>query len=202
MIKNIVFDMGNVLLEWNPDKIIKRFVDDESRVQKLKNAIFEQEEWSKLDAGTVSEEDLRTKAKTMLPEEYHDDIDEIIDNWQYCMPIISETSNLVKYLHAKGYGVYLLSNANSKFVEVKRDLHCLKFMDGYLASYQVGVVKPSPEIYQIFFKKFDLKPEECLFIDDLSANCEASKKMGMQAYCYDGDYEKLEEFLKSQGIEF
>ncbi|MCR5260939.1 MAG: HAD family phosphatase [Candidatus Gastranaerophilales bacterium] len=201
MIKNIVFDMGNVLLEWNPDKIIGRFTDDAERIQKLKEAVFEQEYWSKLDAGTATEEEAREHAKSLLPEEYHEDIDEIMDNWQYCMPIISDTSNLVKYLHAKGYGVYLLSNANRKFVEVKRDLHCLRFMDGYLVSYEVGCVKPNPEIYQKFFEKFDLNPEECLFIDDLQANCDGSEKMGMKAYCYDGDYEKLLAYLKENGIE-
>lgn len=201
MIKNVVFDMGNVLLEWNPDKIIARFVDDAERAQKLKDAIFEQEGWSKLDAGECTEEEVREKAKEKLPEEYHSDIDEILDNWQYCMPIISETSTLVKTLHSKGYGVYLLSNANSKFREVKRDLHCLKYMNGYLASYEVKCTKPSPKIYEIFYDRFSLNPAECLFIDDLSANCEGAKKTGMNAYCYDGDFEKLLDFLRTQGID-
>ena len=202
MIKNVVFDMGNVLLEWNPEKIIARFVDEPERIQKLKEAVFEQELWSKLDSGEVNEDDVREKAKTILPEEYHEDIDEILDNWFYCLPVISETSTLVKYLHAKGYGVYLLSNANNKFREVKRDLHCLKYMDGYLASYEVGCVKPNPEIYQMFFEKFGLVPEECLFIDDLRANCDGAERAGMTAYCYDGDYEKLVAYLKENGIEF
>lgn len=202
MIKNIVFDMGNVLLEWNPEKIIARFIDDKDRIQKLKNAVFEQEYWSKLDAGLTTEEEVREHAKSLLPKEYHEDIDEILDNWQYCLPINADTSNLVKYLHAKGYGVYLLSNANNKFVEVKRDLHCIKFMDGYLASYEVGYTKPAPEIYQIFLKRFDLKADECLFIDDMQVNCNGAQREGMQAYCFDGDYEKLVDYLKSQGIEF
>ncbi len=202
MIKNIVFDMGNVLLEWNTEKIIARFVDDKDRIKKLQEAVFEQKYWSELDAGLVCEEDVREHAKSLLPQDYHEDIDEILDNWQYCMPIISETCNLVKFLHAKGYGVYLLSNANKKFLEVKRDLHCLKFMDGYLVSYEVGCAKPSLEIYKKFFKKFDLIPEECLFIDDLKENCEGSEKAGMKAYCFDGDYQKLVDYLKQNGIEF
>ena len=201
MIKNIVFDMGNVLLEWNPEKIISRFVDDPDRVQKLKDAVFGNEMWGKCDANLASEDEVREHAKSLLPEEYHEDIDEILDNWQYCLPINADTSNLVKILHSKGYGVYMLSNANPKFVEVKRDLHCLRFMDGYLASYEVKYTKPAPEIYQIFFKRFDLRPDECLFIDDMPANCEGSEKQGMKAYCFDGDYDKLVEYLKSEGID-
>lgn len=202
MIKNVVFDMGNVLLEWNPDKIIGRFVEEPDRVQKLKEAIFEREYWAKLDAGLATEDEVKEHAKSLLPKDYHDDIEEILDNWFYCLTINADTSNLVKYLHNKGYGVYLLSNANNKFLQVKRDLHCLKFMDGCLVSYEVGYTKPAPEIYDIFFKRFDLRPEECLFIDDTQANCDGSEKAGMKAYCFDGDYVKLVDFLKANGIEF
>lgn len=201
MIKNIIFDMGNVLLEWKPAEIVARFIDDSDRIQKITHAVFENELWAKLDRGEASEEEVREYAKKELPEEYHEDIDEVLDNWQYCMPIISETSTLVRYLHMTGFKVYLLSNANIKFVEVKRDLHCLKYMDGYMVSYREKCAKPSPEIYKKFLERFDLNPEECVFIDDLEANCEGAKKCGIDAIQYKGDYTQLVDELNRRGVE-
>ena len=198
--RNIVFDMGNVLIEWNPQNIVARFTDDKDKIEKISKALFEIPEWGKLDEGTISEEEVLNIAKSKLPEEYYDDLEEVFDNWHYCLPIISETSNLVKILHSMGYGVYLLSNACKRFSELKKDIHCIKFMNGYMVSSYEKCCKPSKEIYQKFFDKFDLNPSECLFIDDLEANCDGARAVGMDAYRYDGDFEKLVEYLKSQGI--
>lgn len=202
MVKNIVFDMGNVLIQWDPEKIISRFVEDSNRVQLIKNALFEQDYWGKLDEGTVTEEEVLTLAKQKLPEEMHDDLEEIMDNWHYCMPVIVENNDLVKTLKDKGFSVYLLSNANTRFHSYGREcVPCLKFMDGWMISADVKCVKPSLEIYKKFFEKFNLNPQECIFIDDLQANCEGSKQAGMNAFCYDGDYDNLINFLKENGVE-
>lgn len=201
MIKNIVFDMGNVLLEWVPENIVKRFVDDPERVEKLAKTIFESEIWHKFDANEVTEEDVRNYAKEQLGEDYAEDIDEVLDNWQYCLPVQDSMSRLVKYFHNKGFGIYMLTNANVKFVEIKRDLHVLKFMDGYMASYEVGCAKPNEKIYKMFLKKFDLRAEECLFIDDLVANCDGARAVGMTAVLFDGVYDHLVGGLRYYGLE-
>lgn len=202
MIKNVVFDMGNVLLQWNPDYIVSRLIENSESAEAVKNAVFLQENWSKLDEGSVTEEQVYNFAKSQLPEKYHDDLEEVMDNWQYCMPVIIETNELAKELRQKGYGVYLLSNANSKFHAYAREnVPCLKYMNGYMISADEKCVKPSKEIYEKFFRKFDLNPDECIFIDDLTANCEGAKNAGMRAYCYDGDFDKLVEYLKSIGID-
>lgn len=201
MIKNVVFDMGNVLIRWNPAEIIARFVDDRDDVNLINEALFNQEKWNKLDEGTVSEEDVLADAKQHLPERLYDDVEEVMDNWHYCMPVIVENNELVKLLKDNGYGVYLLSNANKRFHSFGREnVPCLKFMDGYMISADEKCVKPSSEIYEKFFKKFGLNPDECVFIDDLSANCEGAKNAGMNAYCYDGDYDKLVAFLQENGV--
>jgi len=199
--RNIVFDMGNVLVEWNPRGIVRRFTDDTDKIEKIAKALFEIPEWSKLDEGTISEEEVLKIAKSKLPEEYHDDLEEVFDNWHYCLPIIPETSTLVKTLHSKGYGVYLLSNACKRFPLLKRDIHCMKFMNGGVVSYQEKCCKPSIKIYQKLFEKYDLNPSECLFIDDLEANCNGARKAGMEAYRYDGHFEELVGYLKSKGID-
>ncbi len=202
MIKNIVFDMGNVLLEWNPDEIVSRFVTDKGRAKQIKEALFDNSGWSKLDEGLISEEVILNNAKSQLPEEMYDDLEEVMDNWHYCMPVIVEMNELARHLKQKGYGIYLLSNANNRFHSfVRENLPALKYMDGIMISVDEKCAKPSLEIYEKFFKKFDLIPEECVFIDDLSDNCEGAKKAGMNAYCFDRDYDKLIEFLKSEGVE-
>lgn len=202
MIKNIVFDMGNVLIEWNPVKIISRFVEDARDVAAINAALFSNPDWAKLDEGTVTEEDILNGAKAALPERLHDDLEEVMDNWHYCMPVIVENNDLVKHLKDSGYGVYLLSNANKRFHSYNREcVPCLKFMDGCMISADEKCTKPSSEIYEKFFKKFDLNPEECLFIDDLSQNCEGARNAGMKTFCYDGNYDNLVEFLKENGVE-
>jgi len=198
--KNIVFDMGNVLVEWNPRNIVARFTDDKDKIEKISKALFETPEWGKLDEGTISEEEVLNSAKSGLPEEYYDDLEEIFDNWHYCLSIISETNTLVKTLHSLGYGVYLLTNACKRFSTFKNDIHSIKYMNGYMVSSQEKCCKPSKEIYLKFFEKFGLNPKECLFIDDLEANCNGSRNAGMDAYQYDGNFEKLVDYLKSQGI--
>ena len=198
--KNIVFDMGNVLIEWNPQNIVARFTDDGDKIDKISKALFEIPEWVKLDEGTISEEEVLNIAKSKLPKEYYDDLEEIFDNWHYCLTINADTSTLVKTLHSKGYSVYLLSNACKRFPIFKRDIHCLKYMDGIMVSYQEKCCKPDKKIYEKFFDKFDLNPEECLFIDDLEANCQGAKDMGMESYQFDGHVDELVEFLKSKGI--
>lgn len=201
MIKNIVFDMGNVLLEWVPENIVKRFVDDPDRIEKLAKTIFESEMWHKYDTNEVTEEDIRKYAKEELGKDYEEDIDEVLDNWQYCLPVQDRMSRLVKYFHHKGFGVYMLTNANEKFVEIKRDLHVLKYMDGYLASYEVNCAKPQEKFYKTFLNKFGLNAEECLFIDDLVANCDGARAVGMTAVLFDGVYDHLIGGLKYYGLE-
>lgn len=199
--KNIIFDMGNVLVEWNPRNIVARFTDDKDKIEKISKALFETPEWDKLDEGTISEEEVLNTAKSKLPKEFHDDLEEVFDNWHYCLPIISETSTLVKTLHSKGYGVYLLSNACKRFPLLKRDIHCMRFMDGCVVSYQEKCCKPAKEIYRRLFDKYNLNPSECLFIDDREENCGGARNAGMDAYKYDGHFEELMDFLKSKGID-
>ena len=133
MIKNVVFDMGNVLIQWNPDYIVSRLLDNSKFAQAIKKAVFENELWGKLDEGTVTEEEVFENAKSQLPEEAYDDLEEVMDNWQYCMPVVIETNELAKTLRQKGYNVYLLSNANKRFHGYGREnVPSLKFMKNSL----------------------------------------------------------------------
>lgn len=201
MIKNIVFDMGNVLIQWNPVKIISRFVEDERDIALINQALFNQEKWNKLDEGTVTEEEVLEEAKKLLPERLYSDLEDIMDNWHYCMPVIVQNNDLVFKLRENGYNVYLLSNANKRFHQFGREnVPALKYMNGWMISADEKCTKPSAEIYEKFFKKFDLNPAECVFIDDLSANCEGSKNAGMKAHCYDGNYDNLISFLQENGV--
>ena len=79
-------------------------------------------------------------------------------------------------------------------------LEVVRSIDGYVASYQEKVVKPSPEIYSVLLSRFSLKPEECIFIDDNSDNVLTAKKFGMAGYVFDGDANKLEETFEALGF--
>ena len=108
-----------------------------------------------------------------------------------------EMGDLIRDLKAKGYGIYLCSNASVRLLTCyKKVLPSIDCFDGILFSAEVLCMKPQKEMYGHFFDRFGLKPEECYFIDDLQNNIEGAKACGMDGYCFaDGDVGKLKETL-------
>jgi putative hydrolase of the HAD superfamily len=97
--------------------------------------------------------------------------------------------NLVHLLKEKGYNLYVLSNTASGMLESRQhDYNFFELFDGILLSHEVGAVKPYAKIYNILLEKYNLKPEECLFIDDFAWNVEGAKKVGIDGVvCTDPD---------------
>ena len=120
------------------------------------------------------------------------------DHWhEYNMTARPEMGDLIRDLKAKGYGIYLCSNASVRLLTCyKKVLPAIDCFDGILFSAEVLCMKPQKEMYGHFFDRFGLKPEECYFIDDLQNNIEGAKACGMDGYCFaDGDVGKLKETL-------
>ena len=99
--------------------------------------------------------------------------------------------------HSKLWGGIVVYSAINVIVGCR-----VQYFEGTVVSALEKCVKPDRRLYEILLNRYDLKPEECLFIDDLRANCDGAERAGMTAYCYDGDYEKLVAYLKENGIEF
>ena len=106
---------------------------------------------------------------------------------------------LVRELKAEGFGIYLCSNASLRMVTwYKNIIPAWECFDGIFYSAEVKCMKPQKEMYEHFYERFGLDPQECFFIDDLQDNIDGAKATGMDGYCFaDGDLEKLKAHLKT-----
>jgi putative hydrolase of the HAD superfamily len=201
MIKNIIFDMGQVLREFNPYFCIRPYLENEEDVETIKRVCFESPQWMELDHGTITYEEALTIWKAKLPNRLHAVTDRIIADWHLYLPEISEMTELVKILYANGYDLYLLSNVSVRFSESMRDhFEALTYMKGYIASAENKLLKPEPAIYQLLLSRFHLLAEECVFIDDVPANIAGGEAVGIAGIVFDGDVQILKQKLKKLQI--
>jgi len=196
MIKNIVFDMGNVLLDYNPDTSFEILDIDKDARPVILNELFGGNEWVQLDLGNISVDEAYESIKQRVPEEYHTELHKCADEWDVCMVPVEGAEDFCKFVKAQGYGVYVLSNAHKSFYRYFPRYFDLKFFDGVVVSADVHTIKPDIKIYKYLLEKYNLKAEECLFIDDRQDNVEGAIKAGMQAHRFDNDFEKIKNILK------
>lgn len=197
MIKNIVLDVGRVLVAWQPLETMKELGFTEETVNILSKALFESGVWNETDRGVLSDEDFLALAISKAPEYeaqirlFWDNIDKAI--WQ--LPYVKTWINAMK---KEGYGVYILSNYGSYTYQKTREvaLNFVEDVDGAIFSYEVQVIKPEPEIFQALFERFGLNPKECVFLDDLPANILGAKQMGMEGIVFMNLEDALKELEK------
>ncbi len=200
MIKNIIFDMGGVLIDYNPEKTLYGMFDRETADILLKE-IFRNQVWSDKDRGIIFPDEIMAQKKDAVPAEVYEKTAEMVNNFYPYMPPFEKMYDLVKQLKDNGYGIYLLSNASSDFHVRREGIPALSLFDGVLISADYKLLKPEKEIYLALFEKFSLNPEECYFIDDVQKNIDGARAAGMDGHCYyHGDIEILKEALKEKGI--
>ncbi|MFL0252732.1 HAD family hydrolase [Clostridium neuense] len=199
MIKNIIFDIGNVLLKFTPVEFLKNKFHDEEVVDALYKNIFLSKEWIELDRGTITDEEAIDRYCSRDPE-HENEIKEVMATWNEMHLPVEGTSEFLKRMKKKGYKIYLLSNYHLKafeFINGKYDF--IRNVDGEIISCRVKLLKPEPEIYKALMDKYNLKPEESVFIDDTKINIEAAKKLGLHGVLFKG-FEDMEKKLKEEGI--
>lgn len=201
MIKNIVFDMGNVLIRYAPAQFIQTFTSNVEHQELLLKEIFYSPEWIEYDRGTITKKEIVEKATKQLPEEIHTSVSEVMDTWYEEMTPIVEMKEIIRKLKENGYNIYLLSNVSQDFYRFKEVIPGLDYFDGTFASSDWKCIKPEAEIYQKFFEHFTLEPSECFFIDDLPINIEAAKSQGMEGYAFDGNIEDLVSYFEKNDIQ-
>ena len=200
MIKNVVFDMGGVLIDFDAQRYITRFVPDPADYEPIRRELFRSIEWVWMDRGTITDEEVAAAVCARLPERLHPVVGDILDNWYLDVPPIGGMCDLVRDLKGRGYRIYLLSNTCTRFHTFRENIPALEFFDGEFASCDFHLVKPEPGIYLRFLEYFHLRPEECVFIDDDPRNIEGAIRCGMGGVIYHGDTAELRRKLRALGV--
>ena len=201
MIRNIVFDMGNVMIRFDPDYFVSRegITDPEDRILIL-NELFSSVEWAQMDLGVLTEETAEPLILSRFPERLKESVRHLLHNWAVPREAIPGMEDLVQGLKNAGYGVYLLSNASKAQHTYWPKVSASRLFDGKLISCDLGIVKPTPEIYRAFTDRFCLLPEECVFIDDAPNNVAGAIACGWQGIVFHGDCEELTAKLAALGV--
>lgn len=201
MIKNVIFDLGNVVLQLHFEDVIKKFTDDKSEQELLNKVIFCSDEWRKLDAGYITKDEAIKVMKSNLPDSLHKTCDDIMSSWTNGFIINEDTIDFIKKIKEKGYNRYILSNAPLELRGYLEKHDLLSLFDGEILSAEYKQEKPLEPIYQTLFKTYDLIPEECLFIDDKKENIDSAIKLGMNGYVFNyNDFGSFKDFIKKYDI--
>lgn len=201
MIRNIVFDMGQVLIYFRPDIFVERLgVPQEDRPLLLRE-VFNSVEWIQLDHGTATEEEAAAAICRRLPQRLHGYARELVFSWwQRPLLPVEGMEELIRELKGLGYGIYLLSNASGRLHQYFSRIPASQYFDGMIVSADWKLLKPQHEIYKTLFREYRLKPEECFFVDDLSLNVEGARSVGMAGTIFHGDVSRLRRELNEAGV--
>ncbi len=200
MIKNVIFDMGNVLIRFDRDYFISRLgIEGEDR-ELLKREVFLSLEWARMDRGSLTDEEAAQSVCKRLPEHLHDAAKKLVGMWDRPILPIDGMYDLVKELKEAGYGIYLLSNASFRQHDYWPRIPGSEFFDDTFISCDHRLVKPQPEIYREMLKKFGLQAEECVFIDDVPANIEGAYFCGIPGIVFHGEAAALRKELRTLDV--
>ncbi|MEG0275668.1 MAG: HAD family phosphatase [Coprobacillus sp.] len=176
--KNIIFDIGNVLLQFQPEAYLQKHYTQDT-IDDLMTIIFASDEWVELDMGTMMIKDVIKSLTSKYPK-YEKQIIFILENWTDMMVPIQENVDIAYQLKEKGYSLYLLSNFHTEAIETMFNKYeFFHIFDGKVISAHEKVVKPDEEIYQILLKRYHLDPNQSVFIDDSLANITACQRLGI-----------------------
>ena len=182
MIKNVVFDVGLVLVEFNWQDYLDSFGFDEEKRERIAKATFQSSVWDERDRGLYDEETYVRQCQELAPE-YAEDIAAVMKDTPKTVRRMPYAETWTKYLKSQGYHLYILSNYSQFMLDQTRPgkMPFLKNMDGVIFSCEVQQIKPEADIYETLLSRFGLKPEESVFLDDRPENCEAARKLGIHA---------------------
>ena len=196
MIKNIVFDFGQVLVHFDPMYMTGQYIKGEADVALASEVIFDRLYWDRLDAGTIEDAEVEAAIVSRLPARLHGAAVTAYRNWIYNIPEIDGMRELVKKLkREKGVRVFVLSNISRYFAAHAHEIAILKEAEKCIFSAVCGHIKPDPDMFAYLCEECGILPEETCFIDDNAKNIAGAGAFGIHTYLFDGDAKRLEEHL-------
>jgi HAD superfamily hydrolase (TIGR01549 family) len=200
MIKNVVFDLGNVLISFKPSEYLSKNNYRPSIRNIILSDIFGSPEWLLLDAGKITTlEAIESIAlKSSLKSE---EIARIFNERTRIFYSLDNNARILPGLKKQGFKLYYISNFPADiFDEVKSDYDFFKYFVGGIISGEAKCSKPDKEIFRIFFKKYNLVPEECFYIDDTEKNVIAAESFGMTGFYTSGSSDISKDLIKILSI--
>ena len=200
MVKNIILDVGRVLVTWEPLEAMRKLGFDEKTVEAVANATVKTPIWNEADRGVWSDEKILSAAYEKAPA-YKKEINMFWDNIDLAITQFPYTKEWIQNMKKQGLHVYILSNYGEwTYRKTKEDaLNFLPLVDGDIFSYTIKMIKPEEKIYRTLLDRFQLKPEECVFIDDTAQNIEGAEKLGIHGICFH-NIEQAREDLKKYEV--
>jgi putative hydrolase of the HAD superfamily len=178
-VRNIIFDLGGVVLEWNPDAILEGYYADPDARAAMKRALFQHPDWLQMDRGTLTEADMlpRLEKRTGRP------VSELVGLFEAIRISLkpkADTVALVESLAQRHVPLYCLSNMPATTFAYLRPRHSFwAVFRGIVISGEIRMMKPEPEIFQYLLRRYELSPSETVFVDDHRPNIEAAQALGL-----------------------
>ena len=201
-INAIVFDVGNVIVQYVPQDVLDGTLPDSSYQHLLKEHFLLTPIWDELDRGSITLDDAFQTVSPLIPDHpnLYSEMSTLVDQFVYHLPLITDTKRIMKSLRNR-YPIYLLSNFQSvPFSKLRELFPFLYEVNGCVVSAHIKMMKPDLEIYQYFLDKFSLSAKNCLFIDDRPENIAGCKAAGMDGIVFNSPDQLIEE-LKNRGID-
>ncbi|MBO7459932.1 MAG: HAD family phosphatase [Bacteroidales bacterium] len=200
MIKNIVFDFGGVLVDWNPHYLFDKYFNDIEEANYFVENVCNSEWNAEMDGGKTFEQ--AVKERTAMFPKYAEALKLYQTNWMDTMgDEIPGMYDLIKSLKDNGFPIiYGLTNWSAEtFPTVQKKYRIFSLIDKIIVSGEVKQLKPNPEIFHTLLNTFNLKAEESLFIDDNIKNVEGAKAVGINALRFE-NANKLKEDLQTLNV--
>ena len=194
-----MFDLGGVVVRWDPDAIIASVFRDQDVHSKIKAGVFSHPDWLELDRGTLEREDAIARAaqRTGVPVE---EIGRLLHAVPPSLVVFPETVDLLYRLKRKGYPLYCLSNMHFASIEhLEREHTFWDVFDGRVISCRLQLCKPETEIYEHLLKTYALQASATLFIDDVQQNLDAAEKLGIRSLRFE-NAAQCERELRALGL--
>ena len=204
MIKNIIFDLGNVIIGFNQTQIIDEFAQNNDEKTFIKKQILDSEEWKLLDLGKIVNDEAIARVQNRNNYSFAELTKKFWHEWYKFLPINQDTIKIAKTLKDNGYKVFVLSNMAIETYEYFKDIEFFSICDGIIISGYEKIKKPDTRIFDLILNRYNLNAEECLFIDDDDTNrsYETANKIGINGRrVIPNSFEDIKKLLEEYKIE-
>ncbi|MCZ4373679.1 HAD family phosphatase [Vibrio diazotrophicus] len=199
-IKNVVFDIGNVVVRWAPLEIIRLTFGDNNAVEEKAKSIFQSETWFRLNKGQITENDAKAQYKDALGLTELE-CERLFYYVKQTQILIHGSVDLIKRCKSAGLNVLALTdNVHEIVSHLKNTYTFWDLFDGAIVSADVGLLKPQPEIYQTLLSQYELKASQTVFIDDMPYNVKGAESVGIAAIQFE-NVSQCEQALRSLGVQ-